>query len=394
MLKLNNVEFLVGSKNIAHKSLEPFNNSICNFLSDLSSDLKLDPLFKEYPDIVTLSFWLRKQNIEKFKTDFNSNQLRLGLGLLFHITPSNIATNFAYSLIFGLVTGNSNLVKVPSRKFEQIEIICKSINRVLKKYKVLQGMINIVRYSDQETLTPYFSSLCDGRIIWGGDNTIKEIKKYPIKPRSLDLTFADRYSFCVLNQEKLSKLNDNNIKDLAQRFYNDTYLVDQNACSSPHLVVWFGKGKKDVRKKFWECLNHLVEKKYDISDYASMDKLTKLYRDIIDYKNLKNFKNYKSNLHIINLKFLEKNNHEMTGKWGFFYEYETNNLNNLSKFINKKYQTLTYFGFNKIFLSKFVSKNKLKGLDRIVPIGQSLNMNFFWDGYDITKILTRVIDIQ
>ena len=84
----------------------------------------------------------------------------------------------------------------------------------------------------------------------------------------------------------------------------------------------------------------------------------------------------------------------MTGKWGFFYEYETTNLNGLSKLINKKYQTLTYFGFEKNFLSEFVIKNKLNGIDRIVPIGQSLSMNFFWDGYDINKILTRVIDVQ
>ena len=39
-------------------------------------------------------------------------------------------------------------------------------------------------------------------------------------------------------------------------------------------------------------------------------------------------------------------------------------------------------------------KNHLKGIDRIVPIGQTLDMNFFWDGYDINKILTRVIDIR
>ena len=394
MMKLDNVEFLVGSKNFSNKSLEPFNKNICNFLTDLSSDLKTDPFCKKYPDILTLSFWLRKQNIEKFKNDFSSKQFRLGLGLLFHITPSNIATNFAYSLIFGLITGNSNLIKVPSKKFEQIEIICRSINKILKKYKVLDGMINIIRYSDQNILTPYFSSLCDGRIIWGGDNTIEEVKKYPTKPRTLDLTFADRYSFCVLNQEKIAKLGEDNIKDLVKRFYNDTYLVDQNACSSPHLIVWYGQKKKGVKTKFWKYLSQLVEKEYDITDYASIDKLTKLYSDIIDHKNLKNFINYKSNLHVINLKFLKENNHEMTGKWGFFYEYETSNLNSLSKLINKKYQTLTYFGLEKDFLSKFVVKNKLKGIDRIVPIGQSLNMNFFWDGYDINRILTRVIDVQ
>ena len=42
---------------------------------------------------------------------------------------------------------------------------------------------------------------------------------------------------------------------------------------------------------------------------------------------------------------------------------------------------------------KFVFENKLKGIDRIVPIGSSLNIGFVWDGYNIDKMLTRVIDV-
>ncbi len=394
MKEIKNIDFLVGSKKFSNRSFEPFNQEVCDFLSDLSKDLNQDPSFKKYPDIATFSFWLRRNNIDKFKNYFKSQEIRFGLGLLFHITPSNIPTNFAYSLVFGLITGNSNIIKVPTKKFEQVDIICNSINKVLKKYKTLKGMINIVRYSDHDLITRKFSSLCDGRIVWGGDNTIQQVRKYSLNPRCVDLTFADRYSFCMINLKKLSKLNHFELKKLVQNFYNDTYLVDQNACSSPHLIVWVGKGDKKIKFKFWEFLNKLVKNKYDISDYASIDKLTKLYRDIIEFKNLNTFKNFESNLHIINLKFLDKNNHKMRGKWGFFYEFETNELNKINKFINKKYQTLTYFGFNKKFLSDFVSRNKLKGIDRIVPIGQSLNMSFYWDGYDINKILTRVIDIK
>ena len=37
---------------------------------------------------------------------------------------------------------------------------------------------------------------------------------------------------------------------------------------------------------------------------------------------------------------------------GFFYEFETDKLEKINKFINKKYQTLTYFGLKKFpFLS-------------------------------------------
>ena len=35
--------------------------------------------------------------------------------------------------IFGLISGNSNIVKVPSKQFEEIDLICKSINKVLRK---------------------------------------------------------------------------------------------------------------------------------------------------------------------------------------------------------------------------------------------------------------------
>ena len=45
-------------------------------------------------------------------------------------------------------------------------------------------------------------------------------------------------------------------------------------------------------------------------------------------------------------------------------------------------------------LKKFVLANNLKGIDRIVPVGQSLNIGLLWDGYDIVNILSRGIEIK
>ena len=58
---------------------------------------------KDYPDLKALSFWCRSKNILKLKNNFNSEKNRIGLGMIFHVTPANIPTNFAYSLIFGLL---------------------------------------------------------------------------------------------------------------------------------------------------------------------------------------------------------------------------------------------------------------------------------------------------
>ena len=68
--------------------------------------------------------------------------------------------------------------------------------------------------------------------------------------------------------------------------------------------------------------------------------------------------------------------------------------NKIKSCINNKYQTLTYFGLSKDILKNFILKNNLEGIDRIVPIGQALDISFFWDGYDINKILSRVVDLK
>jgi len=395
MEKLRNFEYLVGNGNISQKPMQPYDELICNFIGELSIELNLSPLSNKYSDIKALAFWCRKKNIINIKKNFISNEIRLGLGLVFHITPSNIPTNFAYSLIFGLITGNSNIVKVPSQKFEQVKIICRAINKVLKKkYKTLRKMILIVRYTNNDNYTRKISSICNARIIWGGDNSIRNIRKFEINQRSLDIAFADRYSFCAMGTMEILKLNNNQIQRLVEKFYNDTYLVDQNACSSPHLILWLGRNVVKARKKFWKNLYVYVDKKYHLTEIASIDKYTQLCRDILSLKNMKKYERYGNSIYTIQLNHLDKELHNLRGKWGFFYEYEINNLNKIKNYINNKYQTLTYFGLNKNILKDFILKNKLQGIDRVVPVGQALDISFFWDGYDLNRILTRVVDIK
>ena len=46
--------------------------------------------------------------------------------------------------MFGLLSGNSNIIKVPSNNFDQIRIICDQINQLLnlKKFKSLKEIIS------------------------------------------------------------------------------------------------------------------------------------------------------------------------------------------------------------------------------------------------------------
>ena len=69
-------------------------------------------------------------------------------------------------------------------------------------------------------------------------------------------------------------------------------------------------------------------------------------------------------------------------------------MQNIHHLVKKKLQTITYFGFSKKFLEKFFSEYNFNGIDRIVPIGQALNINLVWDGYDLTTKLSREIEIR
>ena len=55
---------------------------------------------------------------------------------------------------------------------------------------------------------------------------------------------------------------------------------------------------------------------------------------------------------------------------------------------------MTYFGLDKSELLDFVVKNRFPGIDRIVPIGTALEMGVIWDGYDIIRSLSRIIEVK
>jgi len=392
---IKNIKYLVGNSGFSKDPFKPFAKETNIFLDNLSHELKSIKNIKKFPDLMSLSFWCRLNHIEKLKTKYLLSENRLGFGLVFHITPSNIPTNFAYSLIFGLLTGNSNIVKVPSKNFEQIDIICNVIKKILEKQKnFLKNKITIVRYNKNDEFTKNISSMCNVRVIWGGDKTINSLREFKINERAFDITFADRYSFCVIDSLKISKLNKIELKNLANKFYNDTYLVDQNACSSPHLIIWLGKKKEKAKNCFWDNVYEVVKNKYHLTDSAAVDKYTDLCAYSSKLNNIGNIINKNNLIYRIQLKSVNKENHLLRGKWGLFFEYSADNLDKIKNIINNKYQTLTYFGVDKNKIRDFIINNNLKGIDRVVPIGQSLDIGLQWDGIDIVNIMSRGINIK
>lgn len=392
-----NIKYLVGDGKVTNRPSELFGAQECNFLEKLSLKLNNISNIHRYPDIKTAAFWCRKKNIEKLKKETVNGNLKIGIGKIFHITPSNVPTNFFYSMIMGLLTGNSNIVKVPTKEFDQVKIICNAINSLIKNNTFIKKRISIIQYDYSKIdITKRISENCNGRIIWGGDKSINEIKNLTTKTKCIDVIFPDRYSLALLNANKIFNLSNSKIKKLARDFYNDTFFYDQNACTSPHLILWVGNSNiiEKAKKKFWTSVIKEVKENFTFTNYIASEKLNHLYNLIAEHKDLGNFKNYENLIYVFENTKISNDIHNIRGKWGIFFEQKINHLNTINKYINEKFQTLTYFGFEKEYFKKFINEMKPVGIDRIVPIGRSMEMNFFWDGYDLKNILTRSIEIK
>ena len=265
----------------------PFSDEVIDYLNALSSSLMKDKECRLYPDVVTFAFFCRKGNLLKLREEYcrgQGQELRLGRGILFHIAPSNVPVNFAYSIVAGLLAGNYNIVRASSKDFSQVSLIVKHLQK-LSDFNEVSKRIAVVRYGHDSEANAVFSSIANVRVIWGGDQTIASVRKYPLPPRSFDVCFADRYSIAAINPDAIMAATDDEMERLAQSFYNDTYLFDQNACSAPHLVFWLKSGDVEkAKERFWSAVHLLVDKKYGYQDVLSVDKLTAFYKQAVQMR--------------------------------------------------------------------------------------------------------------
>jgi len=368
--------------------LAPFDDNVLEFFNDLSK-----PLMKvrEYTDVVTFGFWCRKAALLKEKEKYDDLKYRLGKGIVFHSTPSNVPVNFAFSFAAGLLAGNANIVRLPGKDFEQVIIIIDAIKELFAgKHASLSPYLCFVKYPPDKELHDKFSSLCDVRVIWGGDGTINELRQSPLKPRAVEITFADRYSIAVISANEYIKATDK--QKIAQDFYNDTYFSDQNACTSPRIIFWLGDCKKEAQKAFWESVRILVKEKYELAPVQAVGKLAMFYKtaatlpvSLTDAED-----NYVTRINVNNA-----DEELMRFKYnsGFYFEHDINELKDILPICGERLQTLTHYGLSKEELTTFFLECKPNGIDRAVPMGKSMDFTLTWDGYDLIRQLSRKITI-
>ncbi len=397
ILMLQNIDritFLTGNADSLNNALSvpakrTWDERTTEFMGAFSSNLFKDSRTKRFADVAAYAFWIRNASLRQIKEHYYPHvESKMGRGVAFHISPSNVPVNFAVSFTSSLLAGNINIVRVSNKKFEQVDIITDALKKTFAEgFQDMEKYLIIVRYEHDEEITKFISSMCDVRIIWGGDETIYSVREAKLPPRAIEMAFADRHSIALMNSKAVMETD---AVKLAEDFYTDTYYIDQNACSSPRLIVWFGEFVKEAKEKFWGEVERLVKRDYDFKEIQAIDKFDQFCRFAAENTDV--CIEHDNNL-VMRIKVNKLEADIMNYKYGggFFFEYDAGGLSEISPILNKPCQTISYFGLDGKEIQKFILEGGFRGGDRVVPVGKTMDLTFKWDGFDMIENMSRYV---
>ena len=147
---------------------------------------------------------LLKRNID---LDDKTTRVIAPLGVLFHIAAGNVDLLPAYSVIEGLLTGNINILKLPSG---DNGLSIKLLKELIDIEPALKDFIYVFDVPSTEVETiKLLSSYADAVVIWGGEEVTKAAREFVDIHTSI-ITWGHKISFSYIDinvtDEELNKL--------------------------------------------------------------------------------------------------------------------------------------------------------------------------------------------
>lgn len=226
-------------------------DSVMAFCVALSQ--RLLALGSAWPDLVALGFWLRPAALRAHLPAYAS---RSPLGLTLHLVPSNVPTLGVFSWLMALLAGNSAIVRLSRRQDpvqQQLLAVCADL-LAKPEWQAIAARVRFIRYGHDEAITAALSAQCDLRVVWGGDATVTAIRAIALPPRGRELVFPDRRSLALLDASAWLALDDARRQRQQAALAQDISQFNQQACASPTTLVWLGDWPAPAREALLAAL--------------------------------------------------------------------------------------------------------------------------------------------
>ncbi len=195
--------------------------------------------------------------------------------------------------------------------------------------------------------------------------------------------FPDRRSLAIIETHWLEKLDEPGWHRLVTALRQDCCRFNQQACSSPTTFVWIGKPAASLRQRL------LIEVFEPLAQLAStaMQRLINMQRHLSEggRGHIQQF----SGVTVLTIEDPECLSLRHPGS-GVISEWIVPDLQSvLATELNV--QTCLWIGAKKDHLLRALSEYPDCRIDRVVPPGQALAFDWFWDGQDLLASCSRCI---
>lgn len=382
--------------------MRPFEPLCLAFIQEVSNSIMSNKELISYIEASALAHWLCERNLKEIYQYYESKRqgkIWLPRGVVLHFPSSNVDSVCIYSWFLSLLVGNINIIRLSQKRSAQIKLLLDMLNSILEqeRFKAIRERSLVISYGHEEVITKELSQYCHVRVIWGGDETIRQIRTIPLPPRAIELVFADRFSMAALKADAVLNASEEELETLSKKFFTDAFVLNQKACASPRLIFWIGEQEhiNKAKSRFWPALKKIVcQRKIDWEEGVGIDRMITGYRYVAEGLADKLSTAGTDLPYRVHIQKFEKKLRELHSGGGVFLETEKPNLMDVLELITFKDQTLVVYGFSGNELKEFAWQLGGRGIDRIVGIGQALNLfDVVWDGYDMLTYLTREVTV-
>lgn len=382
----DDLSFVIGNGDLlndmlsSRETLKPFSREAVAFLTEWALKIRELPREDMTPALAAFAFWLRPASLKQMESAYPDASGLTGLGVCLQFVPSNIPALFAYSLASAILAGCSAIVRLSERAGGETDAFLSTLKAAIDDNPEWKKRVIIIRYGHDKEITDRLSAESGVRVIWGGDRAVSEILESPSNGR--DIVFPNRRSMAVIGAKEL--LSAESMDDIARNFYNDTYLTDQNACTSPGIICWKGNAADiaEAKKRFWSAESAFLDGRYEIAPDMAVLKLEQaMVMAACGLSADTTFGAETADNRIVRVHALKPDPAlwDYTEPCGFFIELDINDAAEIAPLLTDICQTVSYFGIPEGELADICADT------RTAPMGRTLDFSLKWDGHDLIR---------
>lgn len=175
-----------------------------------------------------------------WRPGFNGYVRGMPLGIVLHVSPGNVFLGAVDSLLRGLLTKNTNLLKVSSADPIFPLLFARTLADQDREGRISSSFAILTFRGGESDLEARFKARCQGTVVWGGEQALQAWgRDLPAGNRLV--AYGPRMSLAVITREWLEKAD---LAESAGALARDVVMWEQRGCGNPQMLFLEDSGAR------------------------------------------------------------------------------------------------------------------------------------------------------